>query len=212
MLYLFITVQLSAAETKPVIAVLATGGTIAGSGATETTTIGYRAAVFTVDHLLAAVPSLKNPGDVRGEQLFQIASENITPDHWLKMARRVNALLSDKNISGVVITHGTDTLEETAYFLHLTVKSDKPVVLVGSMRPATAISADGPINLYNAVALAASPAARGKGVLVTLNDRSSSAREVTKPNTFTADTFRTPDIGDLGYMQLGRPFFYRLPT
>lgn len=201
-----------AATSKPVVVVLATGGTIAGSGASEVTTIGYKAAVFKVDHLIAAVPSLKNIADVRGEQVFQIASENITPEHWLKLSRRVNAVLAEKDVSGVVITHGTDTMEETAYFLNLTVKSDKPVVLVGSMRPATAISADGPINLYNGVAIAASPASRGKGVMVTLNDRISSARDVTKSNTFTTDTFRTPDIGELGYLQLGTPVFYRLPA
>ncbi len=149
---------LAAGPSRPVVVILATGGTIAGSGVSEVTTIGYKAAVFKVDHLIAAVPSLKNLADVRGEQLFQIASENITPDHWLKLARRVNALLADRDVSGVVITHGTDTLEETAWFLNLTVKSDKPVVLVGSMRPPTAISADGPINLYNAVAIAAAPA------------------------------------------------------
>lgn len=206
-----IPASLYATSAKPVVVILATGGTIAGSGVSEVTTIGYKAAVFKVDQLIAAVPSLKNIAEVRGEQIFQIASENITPDHWLKLAKRVNAVLAQTDVSGVVITHGTDTLEETAYFLNLTVKSDKPVVVVGSMRPATAISADGPINLYNGVAIAASPASRGKGVLVTLNDRISSAREVTKSNTFTADTFKSPDIGELGYIQLGTPLFYRLP-
>ncbi|MFZ2956917.1 MAG: asparaginase [Candidatus Ozemobacteraceae bacterium] len=202
---------LPAASGKPVVVILATGGTIAGSGSSEVTTIGYKAAVFKVEQLISAVQSLKNLADVRGEQLFQIASENITPDHWLKLARRVNAVLAEKDVNGVVITHGTDTLEETAWFLNLTVKSSKPVVLVGSMRPATAISADGPINLYNAVAIAASPASRGKGVLVTLNDRISGARDVTKTNTFTADTFNSRDLGELGYIQLGVPVYYRLP-
>ncbi len=196
---------------KPVVVVLATGGTIAGSGSSEVTTIGYKAAVFKVDHLIAAVPSLNRLAEVRGEQVFQIASENITPNDWLQLARRVNLVLADPAVSGVVITHGTDTLEETAYFLNLTVRSDKPVVVAGSMRPATAISADGPINLYNAVAIAASPVSRGKGVLVCMNDRISSAREATKTNTFTADTFSSRDLGELGYVQLGQPIFYRQP-
>ena len=197
--------------TKPVVVVLATGGTIAGSGSTEVTTIGYKAAVFKVDHLIDAVPSLNRLAEVRGEQVFQIASENMTQDNWLQLARRVNQVLADPAVSGVVITHGTDTMEETAYFLNLTVKSNKPVVLVGSMRPATAISADGPINLYNGVAIAASPASQGKGVLVCMNDRISSAREVTKTNTFTVDTFSSHDLGELGYVQLGQPVFYRQP-
>ncbi len=197
---------------KPRVVVLATGGTIAGSGASETTTVGYKAAVFSVEHILRSVPSLKELADVRGEQIFQIASENITPAHWLTLSRRVSALLADKEVHGVVITHGTDTMEETAYFLHLTVHSDKPVVLVGSMRPGTAISADGPINLYNAVALAASPSGTGRGVMVVMNDRISSAREVTKTNTFTADTFKSHDLGELGYLQAGKPYFYRMPV
>ncbi|HEY0488835.1 MAG TPA: type II asparaginase, partial [Telluria sp.] len=110
---------------------------------------------------------------------------------------------------GIVITHGTDTLEETAYFLNLVVKSKKPVVLVGSMRPSTAISADGPVNLYNAVVLAASPDAVGRGVLVSMSDQIHAGRDVSKSNTTMVDTFRTPELGMLGYFQGGKPFFYR---
>jgi L-asparaginase len=108
-----------------------------------------------VDRLIAAVPELAKVAQVKGEQVFQIASENMSNEHWLTLAKRVNALLAQPDVDGIVITHGTDTLEETAYFLDLTVKSSKPVVLVGPMRPGTALSADGPINLYNAVLLAA---------------------------------------------------------
>ena len=191
------------------VMILATGGTIAGSGATSTTTVGYTAATVGVQTLLESVPELKKVASVRGEQVFQIASENMTPQHWLTLAKRVNTLLAQDDVDGIVITHGTDTIEETAYFLNLVVKSKKPVVIVGAMRPATAISADGPINLYDATAVAASPDAAGRGVLVVLNDQINAAREVTKTNTFTTDTFRAPDFGLLGYVQGGRPYFYR---
>lgn len=201
-----------AQEALPNVTILATGGTIAGTGATSTTTVGYTAAKVGVDRLIEAVPELKKVANVKGEQVFQIASENMTNDHWLKLSKRVNALLAQPDVDGIVITHGTDTIEETAYFLNLTVKSEKPVVIVGSMRPSTAISADGPINLYNAVTLAGSPNAKGKGVLVALNDQINAGRDVTKSNTATADTFRTPDLGFLGYMQADKAHFYRQPT
>src|SRR5258705_8150442 len=133
-------------------------------------------------------------------------------DYWLKLAKHVNALLAQDDVDGIVITHGTDTIEETSYFLNLVVKSKKPVVIVGAMRPSTAISADGPINLYNAVILTGSDEAVGKGVLVALNDQINAAREVTKTNTSTADTFRTPELGFLGYLQGNKPYFYRQST
>ena len=196
----------------PNVVILATGGTIAGSGAASTTTVGYTAATVAVDTLIAAVPELKKVANVRGEQVFQIASENMNNDYWLKLAKRVNTLLAQPDVDGIVITHGTDTLEETGYFLDLVVKSRKPVVLVGSMRPSTALSADGPINLYNSVILAGSKEAIGKGVLTAMNDQIGTVRDVTKTNTTTTDTFKAPDLGLLGYMQGGKPFFYRQPA
>ena len=205
-------VALAAEVTRPLlpsVTILATGGTIAGTGATSTTTVGYTAATVGVQALIDAVPALQQVARVRGEQVFQIASENMTPAHWLALARRVNELLARDDVDGIVITHGTDTLEETAYFLNLVVKSDKPVVLVGSMRPATAISADGPMNLFNAVALAGSREAIGQGVLVCLNDEINGARDVTKTVTTTLDTFRSRELGFLGFMQGGKPTFYR---
>ncbi|MDY7577838.1 type II asparaginase [Herbaspirillum sp. RTI4] len=202
-------VSVAQAQKLPNVMILATGGTIAGTGATSTTTVGYTAAKIGVDALIEAVPELKKVANVRGEQVFQIASENMNNDYWLKLAKRVNVLLAQSDVDGIVITHGTDTIEETAYFLNLTVKSRKPVVIVGSMRPSTAISADGPINLYNAVLLAGSQDAIGKGVLVTLNDQINGAREVTKTNTSTLDTFKTPELGFLGYIQGSKPYFYR---
>ena len=196
----------------PNVRILATGGTIAGTGASSTTTIGYTAAKVGVEALIAAVPELKKVANVGGEQVFQIASESMTNAHWLTLAKRVNALLAQSDVDGIVITHGTDTIEETAYFLNLVVRSRKPVVIVGSMRPSTAISADGPINLYNAVIVAGSKEAVGKGVLVVLNDQINGARDVTKANTSTLDTFRSPDLGLLGYMQDNRAHFYRMST
>jgi len=210
---LMLAAGVQAAEAaKPNVVILATGGTIAGSGATTTTTVGYTAATVGVDNLIKAVPELAKVANVKGEQVFQIASENMSNEHWLTLAKRVNALLAQRDVDGIVITHGTDTLEETAYFLDLTVKSKKPVVLVGAMRPSTAISADGPINLYNAVMLAASQEAVGKGVLVALNDQINAAREVTKTNTSTLDTFKTTELGMLGYFQGNKVHFYRQST
>ncbi|QBP77161.1 type II asparaginase [Herbaspirillum huttiense] len=200
------------AQNLPNVVILATGGTIAGTGATSTTTVGYTAAKVGVDALIAAIPELKKVANVRGEQVMQIASENMNNDAWLKLAKRVNTLLAQSDVDGIVITHGTDTIEETAYFLDLVVKSKKPVVIVGAMRPSTAISADGPINLYNAVLLAGSKEAVGKGVLVTLNDQINAGREVTKTNTSTMDTFKTPELGFLGYIQGSKPYFYRQST
>ena len=212
----FFSANPAQAESSPPhlanITILATGGTIAGSGSTTTTTVGYTAATVGVASLIQAVPELAKVAHVSGEQVFQIASENMNNDYWLKLAKRVNTLLARSDVDGIVITHGTDTLEETAYFLDLVVKSDKPVVLVGAMRPSTAISADGPINLYNAVLLAASHDAIGKGVLVALNDQIEAARDVSKSNTSTLDTFRTPDLGMLGYIQGNKAYFYREST
>ena len=198
-------------RSLPNVVILATGGTIAGTGATSTTTAGYQAAKLPVESLISAVPEMQNIANVTGEQVLQIASENMTNEGLLKIAKRVNEVLAKPDVNGVVITHGTDTLEETAYFLNLVTKSTKPVVVVGAMRPATALSADGPLNLYNAVAIARSPEAVGKGVFVSLNDQISAAREVTKTNTTSLNTFQAHDMGYLGYVELGKPYFYRMP-
>lgn len=211
-LFMFAAAVHAQTAKLPNVTILATGGTIAGTGATSTTTVGYTAATVGVESLIKAVPEIAKVAHVTGEQVFQIASENISNEQWLTLARRVNVLLAQPNVDGIVITHGTDTLEETAYFLNLVVKSRKPVVLVGSMRPSTALSADGPINLYNAVRLAGDPAASGHGVLVAMNDQIHAARDVTKANTTTTDTFRTSELGVIGYIQGGKPFFYRAVT
>ncbi|MES3022222.1 MAG: type II asparaginase [Pseudomonadota bacterium] len=209
---LYCVAAASVAQNAPKLAnvtILATGGTIAGTGSTSTTTVGYTAATVGVERLIAAVPELAKVANVKGEQVFQIASENMGNEHWLTLAKRVNVLLAQADVDGIVITHGTDTLEETAYFLNLVVKSKKPVVLVGAMRPSTALSADGTMNLYNSVMLAATPDAAGRGVLVAMNDQIQGARDVTKANTSTLDAFRSGELGMLGYIQGSKPFFYR---
>ena len=162
--------SMSFAADLPNIKVLATGGTIAGAGQAATES-SYTSGQVGVDQLVAAVPEIKNLADISGEQVVNIGSQDMNNEVWLKLSKRVNELLAQDDVDGIVITHGTDTMEETAYFLNLTVKSQKPVVLTGAMRPATAVSADGPLNLYNAVAVAADPAAANRGVLVVMNDR-----------------------------------------
>jgi L-asparaginase len=199
------------AQAKPKIKVLGTGGTIAGAQ-TSSSEIAYKSGVFSVDDLIKAVPPLKDLADLTGEQIANICSCTMNHDVWLKLAKRVNEVLQDNNIDGVVITHGTDTLEETAYFLSLVIKSDKPIVLVGSMRPATAISADGPANLYNAVALAVSPEARGRGPLIVMDDKIHYAREAQKTNTTELDTFKSPNRGRAGVMNFGKIEFFSRNT
>jgi len=199
-------------QKLPNVTILATGGTIAGTAAAATQVAGYTSAKVPVEQLIDAVPDLKKVANIKGEQVAQVASESMTNDVWLKLAKRINVLLAQQDVDGIVVTHGTDTLEETAYFLNLVVKSAKPVVLVGAMRPSTAISADGPFNIYNGVAVAASKASAGRGVLVSLNDQINGARDVTKMNTMTVDTFRAPDFGLVGYVVGGQPQFYRTST
>src|SRR4029453_8367668 len=198
-------------QDKPKIKILATGGTIAGAQ-TSTTEAGYKSGSFSVDDLIKAVPQMTNIAVLSGEQVANIGSQTMNHEVWLKLAARCNALLKQSDVDGIVITHGTDTMEETGYFLSLVVKSDKPVVLVGSMRPATAISADGPINLYNAVALAGNPDARGRGPLVVLNDTIHYARESQKMHPTRMDTFASPNRGIAGMMNTGKAFFYSANT
>jgi L-asparaginase len=196
-------ISLAAAQDKPKVKVLATGGTIAGAQASSSE-VGYKSGTFSVDDLIKAVPPLKDLAELSGEQVANIGSQTMNHDVWLKLAKRINEVLKDGSTDGIVITHGTDTLEETAYFLSLVVKSDKPVVLVGSMRPATAISADGPANLYNAVALAVSPEARGRGPMIVIDDEIHYAREAQKMNTTELDTFHSPNRGRAGVMNVGK--------
>ena len=205
--------QETPAADPPVVWVLATGGTISGGGPSATSLTEYRAGAFSGEELVAAVPALAQHATIRVEQVANVGSPNITFDDWRTLARRIDDIFSgEPDTAGVVITHGTNTLEETAYFLNLTVRHDRPVVLVGAQRPATAISADGPLNLLNAVRTAASPEARGKGVLVVMNDEINAARDVTKTNTYRLETFSSRELGFLGYVDGDRVTFYRQPT
>ncbi|QQE11798.1 type II asparaginase [Planctomycetota bacterium] len=186
----------------PNIVIIATGGTIAGIGASNTSAT-YKPGQLGVETLIQAVPQLNEIADVQGVQFSQISSQNMNDDYLIKLTDHVNKLLKQDNVDGIVITHGTDTLEETAYFLNLAVDSEKPVVVVGAMRPATSLSADGPLNLFNAVALAANPDVKGKGVLVPMDDIVVAARDVTKTNIHQTDTFKAANDNYLGEINYG---------
>ena len=200
-------------QALPIVYVLSTGGTIAGQGSSSTDLSNYKPGTILGEQLVKAVPQIAQIADVKVEQIVNVNSSDITIEHWLTLAKRIQKILADDPaVAGFVITHGTNTLEETAYFLNLTVRSDKPVVLVGSMRPATAMSADGPLNLLNAVRTAIAPDAQGKGTLIVLNDEINAARDTTKTNTLRVETFRAPELGLLGYIDEDKVSFYRSTT
>ena len=203
--------QAQAQPALPNVVILATGGTIAGAGASAANSATYSAAKVPVDQLITAVPEMATLARVRGEQVFQVASESLTNDNLMTLAKRVSALSKLPDVDGIVITHGTDTLEETAYFLTLVVHTDKPIVVVGSMRPSTALSADGPLNLYDAVSVAASKDARGKGVLVTMNDEIQSGRDIAKTINVVTGAFKS-QWGPLGMVVEGRNYWFRDPA
>ncbi len=199
-----------ASSPLPRVRLLATGGTIAGAQVGGSR--GYHAAVLSVDALVAAVPQVAELAQLDVEPVAAVGSQDMSDTIWLQLATRARAAADDPAIDGIAITHGTDTMEETAYFLNLVVRTEKPIVLVGAMRPATAISADGPMNLYNAIAVAAHPDARRRGVLVVANDEIHLAREVTKTNTTQVGTFRSSHRGLAGLVNAGRPHFYAPPV
>ena len=205
---MLLSVTMAFAQELPKVYILATGGTIAGSGSSATKS-NYSAGQVAIGTLLDAVPAINDVAYVEGEQVVNIGSQDMSDDVWLVLAKRVNELLAQADVNGIVITHGTDTMEETAFFLSLVTNSNKPVVLVGAMRPSTAISADGPVNLYNAVVTAASPASMGRGVLVCMNGKVYGAADVTKTNTTSVDTFQSPNSGPLGYIHNGEVRFFR---
>jgi L-asparaginase len=198
------------AEPLPTVAVLATGGTIAGAAASDVQK-GYTSGQLGVEQLINAVPQAKKLAVLKGEQISNIGSQDMNDEVWLKLANRVNELGATAGIEGIVITHGTDTIEETAYFLNLVAKTAKPVVLTGSMRPATALSADGPLNFFNAVAVAADTEAAGRGVLVVLNDWIHGAASLTKTSTTAVQTFMSPLSGLVGTVSYGKVEFNRSP-
>lgn len=201
----------AAPGTQPHVVVLATGGTIAGAGASAASSATYQAAKVPVEQLLTGLPELGKVARVTGEQVFQIASESFTNQQLLTLARRVQALVRQPDVQGIVITHGTDTMEETGFFLNLVVQTDKPVVLVGSMRPGTALSADGALNLLGAVTVAASPESKGKGVLVSMADEIHTARDVAKLTNIRTSAFASP-WGPLGMVVEGKTWWFRAPV
>ena len=184
--------------TKARIAIFATGGTIVSSGDSATQMTGYSIKGLNVNDLIGAVPQLTDVADIEARQIANIDSSSMTAKVWIDLARAIDEEAKRDDIDGIVVTHGTDTLEETAYFLNLLLTTDKPVVLTGAMRPATALSAEGPLNLLNAVRVAAAPDARGKGVLIVLNDSIGTARDMTKTHPTNVATFRGPDLGMIG--------------
>ncbi len=198
----------SAAQGLPTVVVLSTGGTIASKQ--DAAKGGYVPALSGED-LVAAVPAIKKLAQIRVEQISNVPSSDMTPAIWLRLAGRVNELLARPEIAGIVVTHGTDTLEETAYFLELTVAGIKPVILVGAQRPASDLDSDGPRNLLNAIRVAIEPEAVGKGAMVVMNGQINAARDVTKTNTSQVETFRSPEFGALGTVDVEKVRFYRVP-
>jgi L-asparaginase len=188
---------------------MATGGTIASTG----NYYGDRGGAvnkISVDELTKAAPGIDKVATMSAEQFSNVVSGAIGPQQWLDLSRRISAAFRDRpNLAGVVVTHGTDTMEETAYFLDLTVGGDRPVIVTGAMRPADAIGADGPANLFNAVRAAAQPASRGRGTMVLMDDRLFAAREVTKTNTTRVETFQAPEHGPLAITDHDTIYFNR---
>ncbi len=189
---------------KPHIHILASGGTIAGLADSRLDFFGYTAGAAKVESVLAELPEINDLADLQTENYCQVASENANPELWLGLARRAEEILQNELCDGLVITAGTDTMEELAYFLNLLLKTDKPVVVCGAMRPLSAYGTDGPVNLYNAVAVAKSPDSRGKGVLLVMNDTILAARQAAKLDSFRLHTFGGGELGTLGYVAAGQ--------
>ena len=200
-----------ASDSKGKIVVLATGGTIAGVGDVGSED-GYTSGTLTVEDLLAAVPELADVAEIVAIQICNVNSDDITTEIWLDLANTINEMAADPEVKGFVITHGTDTMDETAYFLNLTVKTDKPVVITGAMRPASSLSADGPINIYDAVCVAASDEAVGQGVLVVFAGRIYDARIVSKVSTYSVMAISAGEVGDLGIVRDREIYLYERPT
>ncbi|KAE8419371.1 Asparaginase/glutaminase [Aspergillus pseudocaelatus] len=199
--------------TLPNVTIFATGGTIAGSSADNTATTGYKAGAVGIQSLIDAVPEMLNVANVAGVQVTNVGSPDITSDILLRLSKQINEVVcNDPTMAGAVVTHGTDTLEESAFFLDATVNCRKPVVIVGAMRPSTAISADGPLNLLQSVTVATSPQARDRGALIVMNDRIVSAFYASKTNANTVDTFKAIEMGNLGEVVSNKPYFFYPPV
>lgn len=212
-LLIFLLSSVAFAQTElPKVKIFTTGGTIQSKGDHRQKLMEYSAGKVAPEELINDLPELKKIANVTYLEESNIGSGGINAKILLKLAKDVNEWLALPESSGAVVTHGTGTLEETAYFLNLVIKSDKPVMVVGAMRPFSAVSRDGPFNLLNAVRVAASAEARGYGVMIMLNDEINAARDTTKTNTYRVDTFVARDMGPLGYTDSDRIVFYRKPT
>lgn len=207
LLSVFTVTAFSQNNKLPRVKILATGGTIAGVG-NSADRAGYKAGALPIDELLNAVPEIHKIAQVTGEQISSVGSQDMTIDIWKKLAVRINEIFAKNEADAIVITHGTDTQEETAYFLDLTTGHKNAVVITGSMRPATAISADGPKNLYDAVVVAADPNSKGRGVLVAFNENIFDARDVVKTNSTQTDAFTSPNGGPIGQVYDGKVQYY----
>lgn len=185
---------------KPKIVMLTTGGTIVSSGTSAGQMTGYTFRGIQVSDLLESIPPLADVAEIELEEPYRLPSSCVNMEAWLKLAQAVEKACDREDVDGVVITHGTDTMEETAFFLNLVLNTKKPVVLTGSMRPATAISADGYLNILNAVRVAASPLSYDRGVLIVMNGIINGARDTTKTNTLAVETFKALEYGMLGYV------------
>jgi L-asparaginase len=199
----------------PRVGLIVTGGTIDSVGTDRLDLAWYIEAGKRLNdgELLGRIPELKDIAAIQEVPFRRLPSHALVDKDWLELLRTVHAIFDDNQTDGIVITHGTNTLEETAYFLNLALKTDKPVVLVGSMRPSSAISADGYLNLVNAVKVAADPGSRGRGCLVVMNDTIYNARDVTKNSTYRVDAFQSRDMGPLGFADAdGKIIYYHQPT
>ena len=203
-------------DAKPRIYVIGTGGSISFVGASRTdyTNYSYDNKHLTIQELLDRVPEVNQFAQIRAEQFLNVGSTEVGPPHWLGLAKRINQIFrEDPRAAGVAITHGTATLEETGYFLNLTVKSQKPVVITGAMRPPSGLGTDADVNLIDCIRVAAAPQAAGRGVLTVMNNEIQAARDVTKTNSYRLETFRSNELGFLGYADSDeQAVFYRTPT
>ena len=203
-------------NSKPRVYVIGTGGTISFVGDSRTDYINYSYGNkhLTIEQMLERVPEVQEFADIRSEQLLNVGSTEVLPEHWLTLAQRINRIFQeDPDAAGVAVTHGTATLEETAYFLNLTVKSHNPVVVTGAMRPASGLGTDADVNLLDCVRVAAAPQSAGRGTLTVLNNEIQASRDVTKTNSYRVETFRSNELGFLGYADSdGDVVFYRTPT
>lgn len=200
--------QQSAAQKVPVVVMVATGGTIAMK---IDPVKQAPVPAITGEDLVATVPDLGKIARVEVQNLSNVPSDYMDAERWVGVTRAVTEALGRREVAGVIVSHGTDTLEETAWFLDLTVASDKPIVLIGAQRNASEPDFDGPRNILNAARICVSPEARGKGAMIALNNQINAAREATKSHTSSVETFRSGELGFIGVADPDRVLFYRMP-